>query len=97
MYKHGKKAWRMAWYDFLQDHPLCQECEKQGIKELATTPYNPSMESVKGEYLDLKNCIPICDKCYQRLSSKVKLIGIRVHYRKAETKKKLKGSVSSGE
>jgi len=88
MWKPGKKVWRMAWYDFLQDHPLCQECEKRGIKELATKPHHPKMESVKGRYLDLKNCIPLCDKHYREARRKS---------RKERIRKKLQGSVSSGE
>lgn len=61
------RAWRVAARAYLDEHPLCRECEREGRTEASSqvdhvVPHRGDM----GIFWDRANWQPLCDACHAR-------------------------------
>jgi 5-methylcytosine-specific restriction protein A len=63
-------AWRRCRDVHLREHPLCEECKRNGRAELATEVHHVQALSAGGERLNPANLMSLCHSCHSRITWK---------------------------
>ena len=63
-------AWRALRNSFIERHPLCEQCYKQGLIVPATVVDHVIPINLGGAPLDEDNLQSLCDKCHNAKSGR---------------------------
>lgn len=63
-------AWREVRWEQLRQHPLCQECEKNGVLTPAVLVDHIKPINEGGEKLDMRNLQSLCARCHNKKSAR---------------------------
>lgn len=64
--KYYGASWRKVRKKFLEEHPLCELCQRQGILTPATLVHHIKVASEGGSN-DEENLMALCPSCHSRL------------------------------
>lgn len=63
------RRWRKARRHYLNEHPLCVQCEKEGIIEAATEVHHIKALRNGGTHED-NNLMALCKSCHSRITAR---------------------------
>ena len=63
------RAWRGLRKQFIQEHPICQQCETKGITKPAKVVDHILSIRKGGQELDKSNLQSLCESCHNSKSS----------------------------
>lgn len=70
-YLYNTSRWRKARKLFLQDHPLCEECKRNGVVKSATVVDHIEPHKGNGElFWNQSNWQALCKECHDRKTAK---------------------------